>query len=541
MPLEKPVSQLPGLRRIFADSGASYAAAAIVAFLFAASGPVAIILSVGARGGLSESDIASWIFAAFSLNSVISIAFTLACQQPLIFLWSIPGSVLVGPALGHLSFPEVVGAFLATGVLMLLLGLSGWVRRAMDAVPMPIVMTMVAGVFLRFGVDLVLAFRDALWIALPMAAAFFLATRISRFVPPLIAALIAGAIAVGVLGAFKPPAGALFALAAPNLYVPQFSWAAMVELVVPLAITVLAVQNAQGIAILADNGHQAPVNAITAACGVGSIVTGLFGAVSTCLTRVRGFVRRTLQLRRADMLPGDGGRRTDPADRCAVLGAGARPRRLLAIRPRSMTRTLSLLETRVLGTLYEKQHTVPDSYPLTLNALVSGCNQKTSRAPVMEASDAEVQAALDSLKSANFVMETSGGRVSRYSHNLERVLQVPSQSAAILTVLMLRGPQTAGELRINCERLHSFSDISAVQGFLDELASRAAGALVVELPRLPGARENRWAHLLSGSPKTEAVVENQAEPLKATVMRLEGELAELKALVERISKQTGIT
>ena len=150
-----------------------------------------------------------------------------------------------------------------------------------------------------------------------------------------------------------------------------------------------------------------------------------------------------------------------------------------------MTRQLSLLETRVLGTLYEKQHTVPDSYPLTLNALVSGCNQKTSRSPVMEASDAEVQAALDSLKSANLVMETSGGRSSRYSHNVERVLQVPSQSAAILTVLMLRGPQTSGELRINCERLHSFADISAVQGFLDELAARRL-ALVVQLPRLRG-------------------------------------------------------
>jgi uncharacterized protein len=205
-----------------------------------------------------------------------------------------------------------------------------------------------------------------------------------------------------------------------------------------------------------------------------------------------------------------------------------------------MTRTLSLLETRVVGTLYEKQHTVPDSYPLTLNALVSGCNQKTSRAPVMEATEAEVQAALDSLKSANFVMETSGGRVSRYSHNLDRVLQVPSQSAAILTVLMLRGPQTAGELRINGERLHSFADISAVQGFLDELATRS---LVVQLPRLPGARENRWAHLLSGTPKVEEVkpAAGDAESLRETVTRLDSELAELKALVARIAKQLGIS
>jgi benzoate membrane transport protein len=277
MALEKPAVPL---RWPLEDFGPQYAASAFVAFLFAASGPVAIILAVGARGGLSESDIASWIFAAFCLNSVISAAFTLAYRQPLVFLWSIPGAVLVGPALGHLSFPEVIGAFVATGVLMLLLGLSGWVRRAMDALPMPIVMAMVAGVFLRFGLDLVFAFRDAFWIAAPMTAAFLVFRRI----PPLIAALAAGAVAVWLLGAFQPPPGALFALAAPNFYVPQFSWAAMVELVVPLAITVLAVQNAQGVAILAGNGHQAPVNAITAACGAGSIVTGLFGAVSTCLT-----------------------------------------------------------------------------------------------------------------------------------------------------------------------------------------------------------------------------------------------------------------
>ena len=208
-------------------------------------------------------------------------------------------------------------------------------------------------------------------------------------------------------------------------------------------------------------------------------------------------------------------------------------------------RALSLLETRVLGTLYEKHRTVPDSYPLTLNALVSGSNQKTSRSPVMEASEAEVQAALDSLKSANLVMETSGGRVSRYSHNIERVLQVPSQSVAILTVLMLRGPQTAGELRINCERLHSFADISAVEGFLEELAARPAGALVVQLARLPGSRENRWAHLLSGAPKLETIEKDvplgEAAGLKADVARLESELAALKELVGRIAKELGIS
>lgn len=217
--------------------------------------------------------------------------------------------------------------------------------------------------------------------------------------------------------------------------------------------------------------------------------------------------------------------------------------------------TLSLLETRILGVLAEKQHTVPDTYPLSLNALVSGCNQKTSRDPVMEASETEVQGALDSLKSLTLVIESSGGRVARHSHNIERVLQIPSQSTAILAMLMLRGPQTAGELRINCERLHKFADISSIEAFLNELAERPAGALVAELPRQPGARENRWAHLLSGTPAVEKAAEalpsaaqysgdvtlGEIAALKANVARLEGEVGDLRALVEKLCAELGVS
>jgi len=287
MPLERPLLPLLGPRRALTDFGGSYAGSGVVAFLFSCTGPVAIILSVGAAGGLSESDIASWLFGGFFLNSLISVAFSLAYRQPLVFLWSIPGAVLVGPALGHLSLAEAIGAYLVTGVIMLLLGLSGWVRRAMQAVPMPIVMAMVAGVFLRFGTGLVRAFADDLAIALTMCSvwlAFTMVPRLGRVVPPLVAALVAGAIGIALAGTFKPGAGALFAFAAPNAYTPVFSWPALVELVVPLAITVLTVQNAQGIAILTANGHAPPINAITAACGAGAIVTGLVGAVPTCLT-----------------------------------------------------------------------------------------------------------------------------------------------------------------------------------------------------------------------------------------------------------------
>lgn len=271
---------------MLADFGGVYFANAVVAFIFAASGPVAIILAVGTRGGLTPSDLSSWIFGAFFANGLISIAFCWLYRQPLVFFWTIPGAVLVGPALVHLSYREVIGAFIATGILMLALGLSGWVRRAMDAVPMPIVMGMVAGVFLRFGLDLVLAIRDDFWIAAPMVVSFLVLSasqRLARVVPPLIGALALGVILIAALGRFEALPEAQ-TLAQPNLYAPAFSWRAMVELVVPLAITVLVVQNGQGITVLRSAGHAPPVNAVAAACGAGSIVTAFVGTVSTCLT-----------------------------------------------------------------------------------------------------------------------------------------------------------------------------------------------------------------------------------------------------------------
>jgi benzoate membrane transport protein len=270
-----------------ADAGGLYFANALIGFVFAASGPVAIILSVGAHGGLSESDLSSWIFGAFFVNGLITLLFCTLYRQPLVFFWTIPGTVLVGQALGHLRWAEVIGAFVVTGLLMFVLGLSGWVRRAMQAIPMPIVMGMVAGVFLRFGLGLVYAVRDDAWIAAPMIGTFLalsLSTGWSRRLPPLIGALITGALAIAVLGRFHPSGAELHALAHPALYTPAFSWRALAELVIPLAITVLVVQNGQGIAVLNAAGHKPPINAITVACGAGSMLAALVGTVSTCLT-----------------------------------------------------------------------------------------------------------------------------------------------------------------------------------------------------------------------------------------------------------------
>jgi hypothetical protein len=212
---------------------------------------------------------------------------------------------------------------------------------------------------------------------------------------------------------------------------------------------------------------------------------------------------------------------------------------------------LSLIETRVLGVLVEKQHTVPDTYPLTLNALVAGSNQKTSRDPVIEATESEVQSALDTLKAHSLIVESSGSRVMRYAHNVERALAIPVQSVALLATLMLRGPQTAGELRINGERLHRFADISAVEGFLHELAARPTGALVIELPRSPGARETRWAHLLAGpyepsvattdaSRGAEVIPQADIAALQQAVSALRADVDALKETVAALSAELGV-
>ncbi|TDP74467.1 YceH family protein [Roseateles toxinivorans] len=217
-------------------------------------------------------------------------------------------------------------------------------------------------------------------------------------------------------------------------------------------------------------------------------------------------------------------------------------------------RELSLLEARVLGVLIEKAHTVPDSYPLSLNSLVAGCNQKTARDPVLNATDAEVQVAVDALKGLNLAFESSGSRVSRYEHNMGRVMGLPSQSVAVLALLMLRGPQTSAELRANTERLHRFADVSSVEGFLDELAERSAekgGPLVVKLPRAPGARESRWMHLLCGAIDVSQMISSAAPEdfvaaselaaLKANQDRLMREVEDLRALVERLYTELGVS
>ena len=285
--IERPTAPPARLQKVFADLTTTILANGLIGFIFAATGPFAVILSVGTRGGLTSAELASWVFGVFVVNGLHSLVMSWRYQMPLAFGWTIPGTVLVGPALQHLPFSAVIGAFYATSLLILLLGLSGFVKRLMSALPMPIVMGMVAGVFLHFGLDVIHALdRDAA-IAAPMVIVFFLCSAIpalGRRMPPVIAALLVGALMIAILGHLNPGDLSALGLARPIIQTPSWSWAAMLELVIPLTITVLVVQNGQGVAVLKTAGHKPPITMIAVACGIGSALSAAFGAVSSCLT-----------------------------------------------------------------------------------------------------------------------------------------------------------------------------------------------------------------------------------------------------------------
>lgn len=211
---------------------------------------------------------------------------------------------------------------------------------------------------------------------------------------------------------------------------------------------------------------------------------------------------------------------------------------------------LSPIEARVLGVLFEKQRTTPDVYPLTVNALLAGCNQKSGRHPVMDLVESDVQAALASLKGRSLVMESYGasGRVLRYAHNLPKWLGVGEGTSALLATLVLRGPQTAAELRANADRLYQFADLSTVEAYLDEMTNRKEAALAARLPRQPGARESRWAHLLCAMPTsdsasvspTRTAEADEAGALRAEFAQLREEMMQLRTTVERLCAELEI-
>lgn len=257
---------------------------AIVAVLFGL-GPLAIMVEIARGGGLQESDLVSWVFGGYGVTGLMSIAFAVRYRMPLPMAWTIAGAVLVGPALERFTFPEVVGTYFATGLLVMILGLTGWVRRVMDVIPMPIVFGMVAGVFLQFALNIVGAFDESFWLSTAMVGTYVAVSavpRATRLFPPLLAALAIGVVVVLATGSIDPDRRIPVSLAQPNLYVPQFSARAMIDLVIPMTVTVIGIHNAQGFVLARSAGIGAPENLLTTACGASSFLLGLFGSVPTC-------------------------------------------------------------------------------------------------------------------------------------------------------------------------------------------------------------------------------------------------------------------
>lgn len=212
---------------------------------------------------------------------------------------------------------------------------------------------------------------------------------------------------------------------------------------------------------------------------------------------------------------------------------------------------LTSSEIRVLGALMEKEITTPEYYPLSLNALISACNQRSSRDPVLDLSEEEVRQALHALQELGLVTPTRDSRVPKYEHRARTVLHLRRDETAVLCLLLLRGPQTPGELRSRADRLHTFEDLSSVTAALDRLAARPpsadnssedTGPLTAVLPRQPGSRESRYAHLLGGpiDSITSPSISAQGPPPADTLTALQAELALLRSAVSSLEHRVAV-
>jgi uncharacterized protein len=195
------------------------------------------------------------------------------------------------------------------------------------------------------------------------------------------------------------------------------------------------------------------------------------------------------------------------------------------------TDVLDEVEVRVLGTLMEKEATTPEYYPLTLNALVNGCNQKSNRDPVVSYDASDVERSLESLRQKHFaIFVTGSGRVNKFSQRISETLNLGRRECAILCTLLLRGPQTLGEIKDRSERMFAFGDLEETERALDKLAEWPAGALVTRLPRQPGQKEARYMHLLAGEPIVSSTpLDGENTPTPSRIGQLENELNRLRS------------
>lgn len=265
-----------GLRDLPAAINLNSVSAGTVAAIFGCSGPALIVIGAAAAGKLTSGQTVAWLLAIYGLGGLISLLLALRYKMPINGAYSIPGAAIMTAAFASFSFPEIVGAFIMSGAIVLLLGVTGVIGRIMHWLPMPIVMAMIVGAMIRFGVGAVDSVKAAPIIAGSAALAFFLTMRFIKTFPPVLAALIVGLFAAAATGSIQA-ATVDIAFVAPEFTVPVFTMAAFFGVAVPLAALVIGAENAQATGVLMAEGYKPPVNAMTIVSGIGGILAGCMG------------------------------------------------------------------------------------------------------------------------------------------------------------------------------------------------------------------------------------------------------------------------
>lgn len=270
----------PGIRNGIADLSnhlnAKTIGAGLIATIFGCTGPPLIIMSSAMNAGYTTTQTISWLASVCFFGGLISVIMALRYKQPIVGAWSIPVAVMLGNTLAFFSIEQAVGAYLMGGLLVLILGVSGLVAKIMQLLPMPIVMAMIAGAMIKFGIDMISSIE-----ALPvicgtaMAAYFFVARFLTRF-PPALGALAGGIVVSAFYGGINFSGGD-FSLVLPTVFIPSLSFDAFLSISLPLALLVIGAENAQATGVLLTEGYKPPVSAMTVASGVGGIVSSFFG------------------------------------------------------------------------------------------------------------------------------------------------------------------------------------------------------------------------------------------------------------------------
>lgn len=275
--VERGPGVLAGLRGLPRRLGVATVGAAVVAAVFGCTGPALIIINGAAGAGLPPHLISSWIFGVYVFGGAISVVLGLYYALPVTGAWSIPGAVLVVAALPRFPFAEMVGAFLVAGALVLVLGLTGLIRRVAAWLPFPIVMAMIAGALVSFAIGVVDAASAAPVVVGAAVVGYLVLSRSVKAVPGAVGALVLGVAAVAIVGGFGPLRTDDLGLAAPVLVAPVFDLGAILAVGIPLAVLVIGAENAQAIGVLLAQGYRPPVNAMTIVSGVGGLLAPLFG------------------------------------------------------------------------------------------------------------------------------------------------------------------------------------------------------------------------------------------------------------------------